>query len=343
MAKTQFDNLKFYLLACEDAKEALSSINSFSNSEISLALAPNLNPEYHFRKIIKPKVDYLLNHYGKIFIGALSGYFPYDFTEGLRNEMIRFHEIEAIREYYTFIRKSFLSEALSAYCAAINEGTTHYYFGFDVPSQTEDIIAGDFFNEFLILNREVEHDKAVKSFLSSIEENDSRLNYSIDNFSSKEAIVSFPETDEIEWDFTGAELSEGAIRFAQFLCNLRNLLENIFTLKPGLDAVVSSAIWHFYGFYLETMNADLQYYFESMLNRISDLVNEEKEEFSSWISSENADYLKLVSGIKAVIDRTKQDIFILLSNEKYKNSLRLAVSNQLYGIGNEAFAPLPVY
>ncbi len=311
------ENLEDYLKSSLAPEINLERILKTSKSELHVFLDASMGENE-----VKSAVNFMLDHYGLIFIGVLSGYFPYDFNKNLTFEIIRFLEIEAVREYYTFTKRQFLPQAIRAYCSAIEYRQT-YSFEDKYESRS------DLFNEFLVLNRTLAYDSNIQLFLSEIRGGKTDYTEIIHIINTREGISNaFQHCDE-EALVDRRNIIVGAIQFAYFICELKLLLD-----KALSAPILQSTLWSFYGFYFETAQQRLIMFYERVFEKLLSIYQAlddsdfklHNEELKPDFINENEAINRL--NVIFVIDESRKSVFQILDS-KYSKALKKAVRNQL--------------
>lgn len=337
MANTTLQNLESYLASSGRVKEYIEA----SYEPNSLLLTDALSgSQYSFSNPslmqIKHQVDSVLNHYGILFIGALSGYFPYDFNDAVKNEMVRFLEIEAVREYYAFKRKCFLPEAIGAYCSAIDFGNTQPYYN-------DGVKVDDYFNAFLMLNRLVWFDEDILAFLEMIDNGSAFTEPGFMNMftSSSGGLMTAMLNSDMAEDETikKPEPAIGAIHFAYFIAQLKGLLDDTQSIFEPQNTVLQSAIWHFYGYYFETVNGQLSDLYDAVFEYLFGLVNKEIINLREKNDEESKGRLLLASELYRGLVDARFDVTLVLNQQTYAPALKKAAENQLSNTSTQIFVP----
>lgn len=193
-------------------------------------------------------IENILEHYGLLFIGALSNFFPRDLDESIVEEIKRFLELEPVNTFYEETHRHFFPNAIMAYCFAISNGKEIDYVK---PLKNNE----DFFNEFIVLNRSIKNNRHVQTFLSIFSNNDEiDIGLILSVLNSPDAIELAFRVDPLEESRSVGIKSAaiGAIDFSSFMMRLYNLI-----IRAKAYPILQSAMWHYYGYYFETMGLKL--------------------------------------------------------------------------------------
>lgn len=269
-------------------------------------------------------INEIIQHYSLIFIGSLSGFFPTNFTEKLKDEMIRFLEIEPIRDYYTHGHKLFLPDALMAYCNAINNNDTKAFYRSTDKGRNEPN-DDDFFNEFLILSMKINRDKNINDFLKIFD-----FHYSLDSKIKIDRSISlFEDPSSIDKHFndpsTKENYSVGALKFLILMGELKELLDKAYYMP-----VLQSAIWHFYGYYFEACSLELKDYYEKVFDALPKAYKKSELRGSKYDFCDDEDSIvDLEMHIESIAKKSKDTIVSLCDYKRHGVALRKVVKYHL--------------
>lgn len=268
----------------------------------------------------KPRqiIQGLADHYGIILIGALSGFFPPSLTEELIDEMIRFLDLSPVNHYYNEVHRYFLPQGIMGYCFAVRNGEEQSFLRKTKKPES-------FFSDFLILARTIEHDENVNTFLKALD------NYNDIDSGRILTRLSSTETGNTAFDFEIDDTDKcykmaaiGAVSFTGFAGRFTELLE-----RAEVNPILQSVMWHYYGYYFDTMDEALVSFFQQAFSHLREQVD--SHDIFRDFDFDDHDKRILRAQAMSVIDEAAMNLYQLTeSKKKYATPFGALASNFLF-------------
>src|ERR1035437_8359545 len=277
MAKTPHENLDLFLISSKRLDDYKDFILNQNIDSLILGLAEQETDEPDYTPTIV-SVTEIIQNYGLVLIGTLSGYFPESLTEKFKDQIIRFLEIEPIREFYSLRKKLFIGDGILAYTIGANNNDIKSFFSLLEDEEDKEEVQ-DFFNEFLVLYYGLKKDQNIKIFLKIFD-----FYSSLESQAQVEKMhKAFQSHSEIENAFNNPEpnLIVGAINFLLFVSELKKLIDRAF-----FAPVLQSTMWHFYGYYFEKNANEIINFYSTVFDNLTSRFNE-VESIDTFLSNLN--------------------------------------------------------
>lgn len=268
----------------------------------------------------KPRqlIQGLIDHYGVILVGALSGFFPPNLTEELIDEMIRFLDLLPVNDYYSELHKYFLPQGIMGYCFAVRNGKEQAFLREGKEPQS-------FFSDFLTLTRMIGNDENIQTFLKAFD------NYNEIDSGRILTRLSATEAGNTAFDFENDTPDKcykvaaiGAVSFTVFAGRFMELME-----RAEVNPILQSVMWHYYGYYFDTMGESLERFFQDAFTHLREQVdsNDIFGDFDVDDPDERSLYRRAIS----VIEEAEMNLYQIIENKKkYATPFGALASNFLF-------------